>query len=63
MIPENGWRGTEDVIGRLADRATTALREADLDERARGVLLEAGDRRHRPRRLNTWVVPDEVGCG
>ena len=30
----------EDVIGLLSDRATTALREADVDEHARGVLLE-----------------------
>ena len=30
----------ESVIAQLADRATTALREADVDEQARGVLLE-----------------------
>jgi geranylgeranyl diphosphate synthase type I len=30
----------EEVIGLLADRATTALREADVDEHARAVLLE-----------------------
>ena len=52
IIDESGAHAqVEDVIGQLADRATTALREADLDERARGVLLELGDRRHRPRRL------------
>ena len=28
------------MIGLLAGRATTALREADVDEHARGVLLE-----------------------
>ena len=40
----------EEVIGLLADRATTALREADVDDRARGVLLELAtavtERRH-----------------
>ncbi len=41
IIDDSGAHAqVEDVIGRLADRATTALREADLDERARGVLLE-----------------------
>jgi geranylgeranyl diphosphate synthase type I len=41
IIDESGAHAqVEDVIGRLADRATTALREADLDERARAVLLE-----------------------
>ena len=38
------------MIGLLADRATTALREADVDEQARGVLLELAtavtDRHH-----------------
>src|SRR4029077_17735344 len=51
IIDESGAHAqVEDVIGRLAARATTALREADLDERARGVLLELAtavtDRRH-----------------
>jgi geranylgeranyl diphosphate synthase type I len=51
IIDESGAHAqVEDVIGRLADRATTALREADLDEQARGVLLELAtavtDRRH-----------------
>jgi geranylgeranyl diphosphate synthase, type I len=40
----------EEVIGLLADRATIALREADVDEHARGVLLELAtavtDRHH-----------------
>jgi geranylgeranyl diphosphate synthase, type I len=41
IIDESGAHAqVEDVIGRLADRATTALREADVDEQARVVLLE-----------------------
>ena len=41
IIDESGAHAqVEDVIGQLADRATTALREADLDEHARGVLLD-----------------------
>ncbi len=41
IIDESGAHAqVEDVIGHLADRATTTLREADLDEQARAVLLE-----------------------
>ncbi len=51
IIDESGAHAqVEDVIGQLADRATTALRDGDLDERARGVLLELAtavtDRHH-----------------
>jgi geranylgeranyl diphosphate synthase type I len=51
IIDESGAHAqVEDVIGQLADRATSALREADLDERARGVLLDLAtavtDRHH-----------------
>jgi geranylgeranyl diphosphate synthase, type I len=51
IIDESGAHAqVEDVIGQLADRATTALHEADLDERARAVLLELAtavtDRHH-----------------
>ena len=51
IIDESGAHAqVEEVIGLLADRATTALREADVDEHARGVLLELAtavtDRRH-----------------
>ena len=51
IIDESGAHAqVEDVIGQLADRATSALREADLDERARAVLLELAtavtDRHH-----------------
>jgi geranylgeranyl diphosphate synthase type I len=51
IIDDSGaHRQVESVITELADRASTALREADLDERARGVLLElataATERRH-----------------
>jgi geranylgeranyl diphosphate synthase type I len=41
IIDESGAHAqVEHVIGELAARATDALRAADLDERARGVLLE-----------------------
>jgi geranylgeranyl diphosphate synthase type I len=41
IIDESGAHAqVEEVIGLLAERATTALREADVDEHARGVLLE-----------------------
>jgi geranylgeranyl diphosphate synthase type I len=41
IIDDSGARQqVESVITDLATRATTTLREADLDERARGVLLE-----------------------
>ena len=41
IIDESGAHAqVEDVIGRLAARAATALGEADLDERARAVLAE-----------------------
>ena len=41
IIDDSGAHAqVEDVIALLADRATTALREADVDEHARAVLLE-----------------------
>ena len=51
IIDESGAHAqVEDVNGQLADRATTALRDGDLDKRARGVLLELAtavtDRHH-----------------
>ncbi len=51
IIDESGAHAqVEHVIGELATRATDTLRAADLDERARGVLLELAtavtERRH-----------------
>ena len=51
IIDESGAHAqVEEVIGQLADRATTALRGADVDDRARAVLLELAtavtDRHH-----------------
>jgi geranylgeranyl diphosphate synthase, type I len=40
IVDSGAHAQVESVITELADRATTTLRAADLDERARGVLLE-----------------------